>query len=94
MSWGESAERMVAQFIIAGAKIPFEKTTDIGDEEFEELAEMACFRRGSDVEGRDTSEWEDQPFRGADIVVNAQTKATKAGKDFTKITFGVAADEE
>ena len=89
MSWVKALE-MLKSFLCSAAEITPAQAAQISDSQWIEFAEKACFHLGDEVQGADVSEWEEQPLKGKQIKVTAQTIQTKSGNDFTRVDFDMA----
>jgi len=90
LAWGESSLKMLKRFLAAAAGISLKQAADIDSDKWFELAEKACYHLGDSCDYFDTAGWEDQPLRGGKVTIQAHTKKTTKGGDFTNVEFEIA----
>ena len=89
LGWPKAME-LLKSFLCAAAEITPAQTEQISNVQWVEFAEKSCFHIGDEVEGADVSDWEEQPLRGKEILVTANTIKTSGGNDFTKVQWEMA----
>jgi len=86
LSW-RNWEQTWKNFLCSAANFTESQAAAIPDDQWTEFAEKACYHLGDEIEAFDPSEWAEQPLKGAQVKVYANTIKTDQGYDFTKLIF-------
>jgi hypothetical protein len=86
MKWTKWDSYMKA-FLCAAGKITTAQASEIPAHKWIEFAEKSCFHLGDTSQAFDVDEWTEQPLKGAQLKIIAQTVKTSQGHDFTKIAY-------